>query len=196
MSLFIENDRKESIEYDKEDSDYEYKNIIYQSNIKTIKTRLNIMGFNLKTLENAFNKSKQYNLDNFNEEFEERDKKSFSDFLNKFTFDDYLSALKEIYIKKIDFFDNAFAGMLRWEDFMADDMFPLFAIDGVDKSIREKKFKDLVFRNQDIRILTDAQDQILLVYSFPDRQTLIITTDIETFDEIINRLNTPKPLSL
>lgn len=98
-------------------------------------------------------------------------------------------------IVEIDFFDNAFAGMLRWEDFMADDMFPLFAIEGVDKSIREKKFKDLVFRNQDIRILTDAQDQILLVYSFPDRQTLIITTDIETFDEIINRLNTPKPLS-
>jgi len=105
MSLFIEDDRKESIEYDEDDTEYKYKRIIYQSDVKTIKTRLNIIGFNLKTLESHFENSKKYKLDNFDEE-EHNNKEATSKFLENFTFDKYLSALKEIYDKKIDFFGN------------------------------------------------------------------------------------------
>lgn len=106
MSLFTEDDRKESMEHDEDDPEYEYKNIIYQSDIKTIKTRLNIMGFNLKTLEFHFENSKKYKLDNFDEDEEVEEKKTILKFLNNFTFDNYLSALKEIYDKKIDFFGD------------------------------------------------------------------------------------------
>ncbi len=107
ISLFTEEDREETIEHDEDNSEYEYKNIIYQSDVKTIKIRLNIMGFNLKTLEYYFSKSKKYKLDNFDEEYEDIDKKSFSTFLNDFTFDEYLTTLKEIYDKKIYFFNSS-----------------------------------------------------------------------------------------
>lgn len=106
MSLFTENDRKESITHDENDPEYEYKNIIYQSDVKTIKTRLNIMGFNLKTLEHHFSRSKKYKLDNFDEEDEKISKVHLSEFLDDFNFDNYLATLKKIYDKKIDFFEN------------------------------------------------------------------------------------------
>lgn len=106
MSLFSEYDRKESIEHDEEDESYEYKKVVYQSSIKIIKKRLNILGFNLKTLEEAFKKSKCYRLDNFDEDELKNKKDSYSRFLQRFTFDKYLSALKEIYDNKIDFFGN------------------------------------------------------------------------------------------
>lgn len=106
MSLFIENERKENIEYDEDDSEYEYKKIKYESDVKTIKTRLDIMGFNLKTLEFYFENSKKYKLTNLGENEDIEYKKEISEFLNNFTFDTYLSALKEIYDKEIDFFGN------------------------------------------------------------------------------------------
>lgn len=106
MSLFIENERKENIEYDEDDSEYEYKKIKYESDVKTIKTRLDIMGFNLKTLEFYFENSKKYKLTNLDENEDIEYKKEISEFLNNFTFDTYLSALKEIYDKEIDFFGN------------------------------------------------------------------------------------------
>ena len=94
MSLFTEDDRKESIEQDENDPEYAYKNIIYKSDAKTIRTRLNIMGFNLKTLEYHFTESKKYRLNTIDEEYEDIDKKALSTFLNNFTFDNYLTALK------------------------------------------------------------------------------------------------------
>jgi len=97
-------------------------------------------------------------------------------------------------IVDIDFFENAFAGMLKWETFMADDLFPLFGVDA-SRSVKEKRFKDLVFKNYDIRVLTDEVDRVLLAYAFTNKNVLIITTDIDTFEELINKLNTPKPIT-
>jgi len=103
MSLFIENDRKESVENEPGNPEYEYKNIIYQSDAITIKTRLNILGFNLESLKFHFENTKKYRLENFSTEDKDIDEKEF---LDSFTFDKYLSALNEIYDKKIDFFGN------------------------------------------------------------------------------------------
>ena len=106
MSLFTENDRKESIEHYEDDPENEYKKIIYVSNTETIKTRLNIMGFNLTTLEHHFSISKKYKLDNLDEDSDKISRISLSKFLDDFTFEKYLKTLKKIYDKKIDFFGN------------------------------------------------------------------------------------------
>lgn len=82
-SLFIESDRIE-----KDDGNDKYRYIYYQTNVETIKKRLDIMGFNLETLKCAFHKSKRCKLDNLNE-------KNNVNFLDKFTFEEYLIALKK-----------------------------------------------------------------------------------------------------
>lgn len=89
LALFTENDRIEESVTD--DEWEENKQIIYKSTIKIIKRRLDIMWFNLKTLEHYFNKRKDQDEDN-------------SELLQDFTFDEYLSKLKIIYENNVFFF--------------------------------------------------------------------------------------------
>jgi hypothetical protein len=49
-------------------------------------------------------------------------------------------------------------------------------------------WQDRVIENRDVRYLSGTQG-IQLMYSFPDRNTIVITTNEDTFKEIISRLN-------
>jgi len=86
-----------------------------------------------------------------------------------------------------DFFENTFAGMLVWEKFIAQDIFPLFLI-SAEEDILEKKFEDRVVKNRDLRVLTDKEGKIIILYSFYNKNTLIIATSKDTLDEVIARL--------
>jgi len=86
-----------------------------------------------------------------------------------------------------DFFENTFAGMLSWEKFMADDIFPLFSI-AKNEDIARKQFEDKVIKNRDFRVLTDNEGNIVLLYSFYTKKILIIATSKDTLDEVISRL--------
>ena len=96
-------------------------------------------------------------------------------------------------ILKTRFYENAFSGMLAWEQFMNEDLAPLFGPvvefeASTSTPFRTIPFKDRVIRNKETRILADNDGSILLLYSFVDQNTIVITTHEHTFSEIISRL--------
>ncbi|MBI2086801.1 MAG: hypothetical protein HYT69_01355 [Candidatus Zambryskibacteria bacterium] len=91
-------------------------------------------------------------------------------------------------IFKLASFENAFAGMLNWEQNLAEDLGPLFSTAPLLQSIDfESVFKDVVSKNKDVRVLSAAEEPIIL-YSFFDNRMLIITEDLETLQILIERL--------
>ncbi len=121
----------------------------------------------------------------------------------------------------VDSFNNAFAGMLAWEKNMYADLGPLFHKDDADQHtsapiiinalatttssttpalpvappptiVPKENFEDAIIKNKDARVLRDSRDRILLIYSFIDERTLLITDSEQSFDEMITRLTTAK----
>ena len=89
---------------------------------------------------------------------------------------------------KVSDYDAAFAGMLEWENNMENDLTILFKLrhSGV-----ERGFSDAMVANQDVRLLKTRQGKTALLYSFIDRETLLITTNKKAFEEIVYRYNNP-----
>jgi len=95
---------------------------------------------------------------------------------------------------KTSFFENAFAGMLRWEKFIKDDLpflatKPTVAPEPVGTTTAvvleaEPRFIDKIIENRDVRVLVDGDEEILM-YTFPDRDTLIITDNRKTLAEVL-----------
>jgi len=108
------------------------------------------------------------------------------------------------FILNTNFYENAFAGMLEWEAFMGDDLAPLFGPRFAPSTLSTQvgttsattttdtlfppPFEDLTIKNKDIRVSYNEDGGIKLLYGFPDAQTIIITTDEHTFDEILTRM--------
>ena len=95
-------------------------------------------------------------------------------------------------------YNTAYAGMLKWESTMIDDLFDLFGIDvsGERKVLFEKEFKDIIIANRDARILYDDNGVDALYYIFLDKNKIVITDNQEAIVEIMARLVTKnvKPL--
>lgn len=87
-------------------------------------------------------------------------------------------------IFKVKLYENAFAGMIRWENKMASDLGKIWPI---KKIAVTDVFKDKLVDNHDLRELDDADGNLVLVYSFLNRDTLAITTSEETMKEIFKR---------
>ncbi|MEK7390913.1 MAG: hypothetical protein AAB635_02130 [Patescibacteria group bacterium] len=90
----------------------------------------------------------------------------------------------------IDSFDNAFDGMLRWENTATENLGQIFLkpetkIAG--KTTDGSGFEDLIIRSKDTRVLKDNLGNIVLLYSFLDLKNLVITTNERTFQELLNR---------
>lgn len=95
-------------------------------------------------------------------------------------------------------YNTAYAGMLKWESTMIDDLFDLFGVDvsGERKVLFEKPWKDIIIANRDARILYDDQGVDALYYVFLDKNKIVITDNQEAIVEIMARLITKniKPL--
>jgi hypothetical protein len=119
-----------------------------------------------------------------------------------------------------NFFQNAFAGMLKWESEIVDDMAKIFKIEpkaapktvintGVATSTATStattttvvdidpplsffsirgKFEDATIKNKDVRRFKDASGNVLFLYSFIDKDTIIMTTNEAAFVSIIDRI--------
>ena len=81
-------------------------------------------------------------------------------------------------------FDTAFAAMLDWEYTMSDDLSPFFG-----PSLSGIPFSDVLVQNKDTRMLRDRGGHTALLYAFPNTETIVITTNEETFLEIFKRLS-------
>lgn len=95
-------------------------------------------------------------------------------------------------IIKLSSFENAFAGMLSWERNLGGDLGPLFSTRELLRSLAmESAFSDITDRNKDVRVLL-FENQPLLLYSFFDNETLIITENLETLRTLMDRLTQEK----
>jgi len=139
------------------------------------------------------------------------------DFLFRYLGDEFMLGIHSVrniepfLILETSSFENAFAGMLEWEKNMENDLGPIF-IENSSKNKTEdesgnemaldnstttsesfvnikKTFEDMVIRNKDIRVLKDINGNSKLMYFFPDRKTIVITTNQYTLVEIFDRLN-------
>ncbi|MBI4118018.1 MAG: hypothetical protein HY455_00530 [Parcubacteria group bacterium] len=95
-------------------------------------------------------------------------------------------------ILKVSSYDQAFGGMLEWEPAMLQGLTPLLLGTAPRGLSRDARFEDVIVKNQDARMLRDASNQILLLYSFIDGETLLIATNEVTFDEAVKRLKQPE----
>jgi hypothetical protein len=98
-------------------------------------------------------------------------------------------------IFKLSSFENAFAGMLSWEEKMAEDLGPIFKTGPLVKNIIPPYvFKDIVSKNKDARVLfaplspESTTTTPVLLYSFFDNKMLIITDSLNTLETLIERL--------
>lgn len=89
-----------------------------------------------------------------------------------------------VLIFKVKFYNNAFAGMISWENSLLQSIEKIWPI---KKWAKSDQFKDITVENHDARKLEDAVGNLVLLYSFVDRETLVITTNEDTLKEIIKR---------
>jgi hypothetical protein len=111
-------------------------------------------------------------------------------------------------ILKTDSYEEAFAGMLTWEDTMHSDLSPLFdytpsaQINGqtststtptqdstdTQNTLNQSGFTDAIVENHDARVLENPAGDIYFLWTFIDQNTIVITTNEYTLREIISRL--------
>lgn len=95
-------------------------------------------------------------------------------------------------ILKTNSYEAAFANMFTWETKLYHDFYiPLFLF-GNQKTF-EKRFGDLLIENKDTRVLYSDTNEVILLYSFIDEHTIVITTDIETFKTVRSLIETVRP---
>jgi hypothetical protein len=116
-------------------------------------------------------------------------------FLGIHTIDDNVP----IIIIPILLYQNAFSGMLKWEENINQDLSPLFtkvSLQGktADGSILLNKFDDVIIRNFDVRALRDRSGAIKMLYAFPTREILIIAESPLSFVESLARLRAERRL--
>lgn len=92
-------------------------------------------------------------------------------------------------ILKTDYYDNAFAGMLAWENKIAENLLPIFGRANRVNELSQRKWDDTVIKNKDTRVLRNFDGSIAIVYAFKDQRTLIITTSEDTLLEVSSRLD-------
>ncbi len=97
-------------------------------------------------------------------------------------------------------YDHAFDGMLLWEKEMLEDIGPLFGVDArallnapatttADALAHRLTFRDVVVRNKDLRALFDSGGRIIFLYSFLDKQSLLIATNDETLRALLPKVS-------
>jgi hypothetical protein len=91
-------------------------------------------------------------------------------------------------------FDTAFAGMLGWEESMSADLSPLFGTPvsssynpevRTDTGTSEAYFKDIIASNKNARLLVDENGDDRIVYTFIDKNTIVITTTRDALSDIL-----------
>ncbi len=110
----------------------------------------------------------------------------FSSFLtDKFMFGVYgADQNKPFIILKISSFENSLAVMLKWEKTISSDIKEIMP---VSEASSGSKFQDKIIKNHDTRILYSESGQTVLLYSFLDKDTLVMTLNNNTFEEILRR---------
>lgn len=111
---------------------------------------------------------------------------------------------QSLLILRVDSYQQAYSGLLAWEHTMPQELAPLFTrrpslhIPGTAPAptasttpqFIQTGFVDRVVENHDARVLENSTGDILLLWTFLDRNTVIITTNEFTLREVLRRLTT------
>ncbi|KKW35979.1 hypothetical protein A2852_00935 [Candidatus Adlerbacteria bacterium RIFCSPHIGHO2_01_FULL_54_23] len=111
-------------------------------------------------------------------------------------------------ILRVDSYEQGFSGMLAWERTMQGDLSPLFdrkaPLRAATPSAEQKTltnsstspsavlssgFTDKIVENRDARVIQNEGGDILLLWTFLSRNTILITTNEYTLREVISRLS-------
>lgn len=98
-------------------------------------------------------------------------------------------------LNSINSFDNTFDGMLQWESKMATDLKSFLEYQRTIGTSTEifrpnttgKSFEDVVIRSKNVRVLKDADNEVVLLYSFLSDKYIVVTTSEQSFREILTR---------
>jgi hypothetical protein len=89
-------------------------------------------------------------------------------------------------ILTVDDYAIAYSGMLKWELDAGKDLATLFNIP-TQNSSSTLVFKDETAKNKDMRVLKDSAGTPLVLYSFIDRKTLVITKNENVLSAIVGK---------
>ena len=81
-------------------------------------------------------------------------------------------------------FDTAFSEMLAWERTMGPDLQELFSS---EHDFTRETFVDIVLYNKDVRAVLSQSGEVVLGYSFIDKNTIVIFENKLALKEVINR---------
>lgn len=108
-------------------------------------------------------------------------------FENKYMLGVYSFDTNEVFlILTTNDFASSFSGMLKWENTMVSDIGRVFGIK-VNFESSTPTFTDEALKNKDLRVLKDANNKKILLYSFVDKNTLIITTTENIFSAVLGK---------
>ncbi len=105
---------------------------------------------------------------------------------------------RPFFVMRVASYDAAFAGMLRWEKTIGNDMnilYPKYRDMSSTTSATSTQFTiapsfvDKIITNHDVRVLSDSEGRSILMYGFLNKKTLIIARNAPAFTEITNRLS-------
>ena len=88
-------------------------------------------------------------------------------------------------IMKTDDYGASFAGMLKWEETMVSDLGGIFNI--TQPNGTTTPFEDEAIRNKDLRVVKDENNKTVLLYSFIDKNTIVITGTENIFNAIVSK---------
>ena len=90
-------------------------------------------------------------------------------------------------ILKVADYPLAYSGMLKWEETMLNDVGGLF---GSMSEISDKSetFVDESIKNKDLRVLKNSTGNPLILYSFIDRETLVITKNRNILGAVVDKI--------
>jgi len=102
----------------------------------------------------------------------------------------YLYDTSEIFIIiQPDDFGIAYSEMLNWESRMGQDMGVLFPKLFTHLMSNPSVFTDETYKNKDVRVIKNTAGEVVLLYGFIDRNTLVITANDKIFEAILNKYN-------
>ena len=96
-----------------------------------------------------------------------------------------------IILKSTDY-ETSFANMFTWEKKIFHDFYIPLSLVGGERAF-ESRFTDLLVENKAIRILYSETKEVIMLYSFINEQTMVITKDIETFKTLRKLIEAARP---
>lgn len=90
-------------------------------------------------------------------------------------------------IMKTEDYGGSYAGMLKWEERMISDIGKLYNISPPNSSSTPYVFEDETMINKDLRVVKNQSQKTILLYSFVDKNTILITSNESIFKAIVGK---------